>query len=228
VPEAERARVAAFVVSRGMACSVYGAQYLLEALFEAGLEDVAIGLMTRDEPRGWVNMMRAGSTIALEAWDIKYKPNLDWNHAWGAAPANILPRYVLGVRPLEAGFGRVLIRPQVGALEGVQGTVPTVRGPVSVGVRQQAGVWYKLTFEIPANTTARVELPAFAATGWGVSLDGKRVAVVCEGGRPVLDPVASGTHTVIWEAEEGACRSNGGGGVRGMLSGGWRRWVPFF
>ncbi len=228
VPEAERARVAAFVVSRGMACSVYGAQYLLEALFEAGLEDAAIGLMTRDDPRGWVNMMRAGSPITLEAWDIKYKPNLDWNHAWGAVPANILPRYVLGVRPVEAGFGKMLIRPQVGSLEGVQGIVPTIRGPVSVGVRQREGEWYRLTFEIPANTTARVELPHFTAAGWGLALNGRRVAAKCEGGRPVLDGRPSGAHTGVWQAKEGACDVGGAKGVRGMLSGGWRRWVPFF
>jgi len=31
-----KAGIAAFVKSRGMACSVYGAQYLLEALYNAG------------------------------------------------------------------------------------------------------------------------------------------------------------------------------------------------
>ena len=34
-------------------------------------------------------MIEVGSTMTLEAWDAKYKPNLTWNHAWGAAPANI-------------------------------------------------------------------------------------------------------------------------------------------
>ena len=29
-------------------------------------------------------MIRVGSTITLEAWDNKFKPNQDWNHAWGA------------------------------------------------------------------------------------------------------------------------------------------------
>ena len=33
-----------------------------------------------------------------------------WNHAWGAAPANIIPRYLVGVRPLTAGFSKVLIK----------------------------------------------------------------------------------------------------------------------
>lgn len=230
VPEAERGRVAAFVQSRGLACSVYGAQYLLEALFSAGLEDEALTLMSRDDVRSWVNMMRAGSTITLEAWDSRFKPNLDWNHAWGAVPANILPRYVLGVRPYTPGFGKILIRPQPGALEAVQGIVPTVRGAVSVGVRQKAGASYKLTFEIPVNTTARVELPPPGAAGAVLTLDGKKARAALENGRLVLDDLASGKHTVAWQAEgEGAsCGSSSGSGSRRIFGAGWRAWVPFF
>jgi hypothetical protein len=228
VPEAERGRVAAFVKSRGMACSVYGAQYLLEALFEAGLEDEALGLMARDEVRGWLNMMRTGSTITLEAWDSRYKPNLDWNHAWGAVPANILPRCVLGVRPYTPGFGKILIRPQLGSLEAVEGIVPTVRGAVSVGVRQKVGESYKLTFSIPANTTARVEL--LPPDGAVLTLDGKAARATAENGRLVLDDLVSGKHTVAWQVSgEGAsCGSNSGCGSRASFGAGWRAWVPFF
>ena len=112
--------------------------------------------MTAEGDRGWLHMMRAGSTMTLEAWDIKYKPNLDWNHAWGAAPANILPRYVLGVRPLAAGFGRILIAPQPGGLKFVEGVCPTIRGPVSVKLDAAAK---RLEVEIPPDVTARIVLP---------------------------------------------------------------------
>ena len=92
VPPERRERVAAFVRSRGMACSVYGAQFLMDALFNAGAEDDAISLMTAPGDRSWRHMVDdVGTTITLEAWDQKYKPNQDWNHAWGAAPANVLP-----------------------------------------------------------------------------------------------------------------------------------------
>ncbi len=220
VPEAERGRVARFVVSRGMACSVYGAQYLLEALFEADQDDTAIHLMTRDEPRSWVNMMKAGSTITLEAWDIMYKPNLDWNHAWGAVPVNIIPRYVMGVRPLEAGFGKILIRPQVGSLEAIEGYVPTVRGTVRVGVRQKPGTQYSVTLEVPVNTTARVELPW--CEGATLRMNGKKVkAAQVEGGRFVVDDVASGQHTLEWRCKENtACGLSFGKRLRRIFRGG--------
>jgi len=200
VPESERDRVADFVVSRGMACSVYGAQYLLEGLFEAGREEEAIALMTSQAERSWSNMLKEGSTISLEAWGQKFKSNLDWNHAWGAAPANIIPRYVLGVRPLTPGFGKVLIRPQSGYLE-VQGIVPTVRGPVTVGVRQKKNVSYKLMLEIPVNMTARLELPPLPVRDGELTFDGSHVPAVFKDGRLLFDDVVSGKHTIIWTAK---------------------------
>ena len=36
-------------------------------------------------------------TLTTEAWDGIYKPNLDWNHAWGAAAGNLIVRRLLGV-----------------------------------------------------------------------------------------------------------------------------------
>lgn len=156
VPNERRSTVVAFIRSRGMACSVYPAQFLLEALFENGEADHALSLMTAEHDRGWLNMMRAGSTITLEAWDLKYKPNLDWNHAWGAAPANILPRYVLGVRPLQAGFRRILIAPQPGDLKFIEGVVPTIRGPIEVKLDVAAK---RLEVEIPPEVKARIVPP---------------------------------------------------------------------
>ena len=41
-----------------MACSVYGSQYLLEALYKAGEADYALQLMTSDSKRSWLNMIR--------------------------------------------------------------------------------------------------------------------------------------------------------------------------
>ena len=201
VPETARASVAAYVRSRGMACSPYGAQYLLEALFEAGMDDIAIGLMTSPGERGWLNMMREGATISTEAWGGKVKPDQDWSHAGGAAPANIIPRYVLGVRPLTAGFGKALIRPQTSTLEDVQGVVPTIRGPVTVSVRQTQDAFYRLTVEIPVNMTARLELPPLPVRRGELTFNGKRAPVVLENGYLIFDDIPSGAHTVQWRSK---------------------------
>lgn len=139
VPEDRKPGVIDFVKSRGMACSVYGAQHLLDALYLNGEDEYALRLMTAQHDRSWYNMIKSGSTMTLEAWDLKYKNNLDWNHAWGAAPANIIPRYVSGVRPLEAGFKKCLIQPQPGNLEYFYSKVPTPLGPVCVNYNEKEG-----------------------------------------------------------------------------------------
>ena len=90
VPDNIIPEVVKFINLRGMACSVYGAQYLLEALYTAGEDNSALNLMRSKGERSWWNMINLGSTITMEAWDAKFKPNLDWNHAWGAVPANMI------------------------------------------------------------------------------------------------------------------------------------------
>ncbi len=158
VPEEHVASVTEHIRSRGMAASVYGAQYLLEALYRAGADDYALELMTSDGKRSWLNMLRVGATMTTEAWDEAFKPNLTWNHAWATAPANIVARKLVGVEPLAPAFRRVRIRPQPGGLAVFEAQVPTIRGAVEVEWR--AGeTGYTLHVRVPANTKAEVWLP---------------------------------------------------------------------
>ena len=179
-----------------MACSVYGAQYLLEALFEAGEADHAVALMTAGNDRSWTHMIRdVGTTITLEAWDNKYKPNQDWNHAWGAAPANIIPRKLMGVEPLEPGFGKIQIRPQPGALEWAAMDAPTVRGPVHAEFKSSP-TRFALSVRLPANTMAKVCVPRRGpADDATVVVDGVRRRGQVERPFIVIEPVGSGTHS---------------------------------
>lgn len=158
VPEAYINSVADFVESRGMACSVYGAQYLLEALYKADKSEYALDLMTAIHDRSWYNMIKIGSTITLEAWDMKYKPNSDWNHAWGAAPANIIPRYMWGIKPETPGYSVATIKPQLGNLTSSSIAVPTIRGQIKADYILENDNKQKYTIEIPANMHAEFKL----------------------------------------------------------------------
>jgi alpha-L-rhamnosidase len=175
VSDERRKSVLKFIKSRGMACSVYGAQHLLEALYLNGEGEYALELMRDTNDRSWWNMIQAGSTMALEAWDIKYKNNLDWNHAWGAAPANIIPRFLLGVRPLDPGFSKILINPQPGKLESVNGVVPTPLGPVTVNIENEEGKPFELRVEIPEDAEAKIVIPNEFAGAAKVLINGKSV-----------------------------------------------------
>ena len=96
--------LADFIVKKGMACSVYMAQFLLDACFKNNKAQYAIDLMRSEGERSWLNMIKQGSTISMEAWSNACKPNQDWNHAWGAAPANVIPRRLVGIRPTRVGY----------------------------------------------------------------------------------------------------------------------------
>jgi hypothetical protein len=158
VPEEHKKTVIDFIKSRGMACSVYGSQYLLEGLYRVGEADYALSLMTATHDRGWWNMIRSGSTIAMEAWDMKYKPNSDWNHAWGAAPANIIPGYMWGITPAEPGFTRTVIRPQLSSLKFSKVIVPTIRGSI-IAEFKDTGKSKEYLIKIPANMECDLVLP---------------------------------------------------------------------
>jgi hypothetical protein len=114
-------------------CSVYAVQFLLDALYLGNFGQRALDLMRGKGIRSWLHMIDdLGSTVALEAWDISLKPNLDWNHAWGAAPANIIPRRLCGVRPSKPGFEEFIFDPQPGDLEFFKSTHPTPQGSINV------------------------------------------------------------------------------------------------
>jgi alpha-L-rhamnosidase len=159
VPENRAKSVFEFIKSRGMACSVYGAQHLLDGLYEAGEDEYALSLMTARHDRSWWHMIELGSTMTMEAWDWKYKNNLDWNHAWGAAPANIIPRRLMGLRPIEPGFRKMIIQPQPGFLEYGKIKLPTPHGPVEMLFENYPEKEFRVTLELPETINATIHLP---------------------------------------------------------------------
>jgi alpha-L-rhamnosidase len=143
--------VISFVKGRGMACSVYSAQYLLEGLYQHGEADYALSLMNSTEgKRNWWNMIRAGATMTPEAWDITYKPNLDWNHAWGTAPINIIARYTWGITPASPGFRKVQISPQLSSVAHSKIRVPTIRGAIDASYKKIGKHRKKFLINLPA------------------------------------------------------------------------------
>lgn len=159
VPQENIKTVAEYIKSKEMACSVYGAQYLLEALYNAGEADHALSLMTSESKRSWMNMLHVGSTMTTEAWDEYYKPNLTWNHAWGAAPANIIPRRLMGIQPVEPGFRLFTVNPQPNGLENIELKVPTIRGTIGCKLTANGEEWL-MELSVPGNTEALVLLPS--------------------------------------------------------------------
>ncbi|MBD3628567.1 sulfatase-like hydrolase/transferase [Cyclobacterium sp.] len=173
VPEENIPAVVEFIKSRGMACSVYGSQYLMDGLYNAGEADYALELMTATHDRSWWNMIAIGSTMTLEAWDMKYKPNADWNHAWGAVPGNIVARKMWGIIPKTPGGSLLEIRPQLSRLTETDIAVPFLTGKVKASYKKVNNRLQRYAFELPANVSADLFLE-FGPND-AVSLNGEKV-----------------------------------------------------
>lgn len=167
VPKEHVKTVTKFIKTRGMACSVYGAQYLLEGLYKYDEADYALSLITDTTgDRNWWNMIKVGSTMTMEAWDLKYKPNSDWNHAWGTAPLNIVTRHMWGITPITPGFKIAEIKPQLSDLKTSKIKVPTKNGFIYAEFilnNNQEGI-YKI--EIPEGMEAEFIMPNKTNKAW--------------------------------------------------------------
>lgn len=53
-------------------------------------------------------------------------------HAWGASPIYLIGKYYLGVKPVEPGYQKFEIRPDLGGLKWMEGTVPVPGGKIDV------------------------------------------------------------------------------------------------
>ena len=115
--------------------------YELETLCMMGMQAMVLPEMKSY----WGGMLREGATTFWE----KYNPSEHGRqhlamygrpygkslcHAWGASPIYILGKYFLGVSPLGAGYEEYEVRPNLGGLEWMEGSVPTPFGKIDVSV----------------------------------------------------------------------------------------------
>jgi hypothetical protein len=128
--------------------------FVYRALCRAGRFDLVLGMMRERYGR----MLARGATTLWESYD----PTASLCHGFSATPVFQLSAEVLGVRPLEPGFRRLRIAPQLGDLEHARGVFPTVRGDVYVGWKRE-GRGLRLAVTVPEGTEAEVVPPALAA-----------------------------------------------------------------
>lgn len=140
VPDERRSGCLEFVKRRGMAGSVFTAQFLLETLFINDEADLAIGLMTSNGRRSWLEMIRQGAVATTESWLDRPKPNLSWAHPWGSSPANVIARHLFGIRPTSPGWKTFEFDPRPGSLERGHLHITTPRGPIRASFSNHDGI----------------------------------------------------------------------------------------
>jgi hypothetical protein len=62
---------------------------------------------------------------------IEYIP-VSLCHAWGAGPAYVLMKNILGIKPIKEGFKEIVFDPYTEGINYCKGTVPTIYGDIKV------------------------------------------------------------------------------------------------
>jgi alpha-L-rhamnosidase len=201
MPSGREAAAARQLATQGMRMSVYGAQFLLDALYRGREANAALRLMASHETFSWLHMIDdLDATIAMEAWDPSIKPNTTFSHAWGTAPANVVPRHIVGFEVIEPGAASVRIAPQPGDLKWFEAKVPTIRGAVSVSYSREGPTLLEVM--LPANVRGRVELAYEALAGH----DPGTLEAVGAGYRPMIEHMRD--RLVVERVESGRLRLN--------------------
>jgi alpha-L-rhamnosidase len=157
--------------------STFYGYYVLQALAKAGETDTALDFISTY----WGAMLDLGATTFWEDFDLDWTKNagridelvplgkIDVHggygaycyigfrhslcHGWASGPTAWLSENVLGITPLEPGFTRVRIVPQLGHLKWAEGSYPTPLGAIKVRHERQPDGSIKSQIDAPAGIT---------------------------------------------------------------------------
>ena len=117
------------------------------------------------------------------------------SHAWGASGLEGYVRGILGIKPIEPQYERVVISPlDFGTkLQWARGKITTDRGVISVAWQNNKEK-YEMTFNIPVNVTGKIAIPAKDCNSTQVEFDGVIVKAERVEECLVLENIGSGEH----------------------------------
>lgn len=156
-------QMATFIEGQGkIKMSVYGAFFLLDGLYSSNNGYVANRLLLdediTDGARTWAYMLKGlEATITTEAWSPACKDNMTFSHPWGSAPANAIQKGIFGIEPTLPGYREFRVKFQTDPLKHAKICVPTMQGKIEAEFDVEQNKYKVL---IPANTSARVYIPA--------------------------------------------------------------------
>jgi alpha-L-rhamnosidase len=173
-----------------------GTPFLLFTLADHGRTDVAYRLLLNDTYPSWGYMLSKGATTWWERWNGDTgDPSMNsYNHyAFGSVMAWVY-RYAAGIdTSIDApGFKQIVIHPRLDSkMPAARAEYDSIYGKIVSDWKGIPAGPFSLKVVIPANTAARVFLPAIP--GAHVTEGGNPIETQTEGGQ-LLVRVGSGTH----------------------------------
>jgi len=113
-------------------CTYYSRYYLNLAVNYVGEGDLYLDLLAP-----WDEMVKNGLTTWAERPEGASNPARSDCHAWSAHPNVEVFRTILGIDSAAPGFRNVSIRPFLGKLERISGSIPHPKGEISVKLERR-------------------------------------------------------------------------------------------
>jgi alpha-L-rhamnosidase len=169
VPDAMRDKVACQLVGlveaqgNRLDTGFTSVRFLLPVLCATGHEDVARRLLFQTKCPSWLYEVRQGATTIWERWDA-IRPDgtrslHSYNHYTFGCVGEFLYGHVAGLKPLEPGYSRFALEPDVHfGLDRVELVYESLHGRIACGFEKCAGQ-LAIRATVPPNTTARIRLP---------------------------------------------------------------------
>lgn len=146
----------------------FGTGLLNQALTDMGAVEDAYRMMLQTQFPSWLYPVTQGATTIWEHWDSFTEEKgfggqnamNSFNHYSLGSVLSWMYHVILGISRDETvpGYGKILLKPEIGPLEFAEGSVASPYGKIIAGWKKDGGkVVY--TCELPVNTTATVALP---------------------------------------------------------------------
>ena len=148
-----------------LTCGFLGIRFLLPALCDLGMQDIAYDMLVQKSFPGWGYSVINGATTIWEHWDSNSKENLkgmnSFNHYSLGSCVEWLYEYCLGIVVSEktAGFDKIKIKPYIdisGKITSASGWYQTKNGRVSVSWENKGGI-FVFEIELPDKIEAEFE-----------------------------------------------------------------------
>jgi alpha-L-rhamnosidase len=143
-----------------------GTPVILDALESAGHPDLAMSMLLQDQAPSWLYAVKMGATTIWERWDsmlpdgsINPGSMTSFNHYAYGAVADWMHRSVAGLAPIEPGYRRIRVRPNLASeLTSASAKHESPYGLVAVSWTR-LGDQFDLEVELPFGVTAEIWLP---------------------------------------------------------------------
>jgi alpha-L-rhamnosidase len=146
-------------LTTGNLCS----RYIFDVLADNGKIDLAFELAAQTTYPSWGYMLAKGATTTWERWEyVDSGPILamaSHNHPMYSTISGWFYSRLLGIGPLEPGFGTFYFKPHIPkALDHAEGLIKSVKGDIKAGWKQEGG-GVRMNITVPFNSSCRLVLP---------------------------------------------------------------------